>query len=278
MKARTGPLPRKTLLIVLAITLCLLMLPRRWQDTARVWGVAPLQPVFSGIHALLATAGRAVDFLSSHARLTEENRLLKEEVLWLEAAVRRREAALRRAEGVLKGLGASARRREWPKVAAQVIGADSSAWRRSLLIDKGTRSGIRVGMGAVSGDAVLGRVVATGPWCSRVMLLTDPDCRVAVRSDRSRVKGILEGTGRQCRIKYVGHAEDVRAGDLIVTAGLDEALPAGLVVGRCIESSGGSGELFRNVQVRPKLEPDRLESVIVLLSRPPDRTIDSEVD
>ncbi len=73
------------------------------------------------------------------------------------------------------------------------------------------------------------------------MLLTDPNHAVDVLVQRSRVRGIMLGTGGDDlrlrsgstigRLEYVRGVVDVVVGDVLVTSGLDGRYPAGIPVG-----------------------------------------------
>jgi cell shape-determining protein MreC len=56
---------------------------------------------------------------------------------------------------------------------------------------------------------------------------------------------------------------DVVVGDVVVTSGLDQVYPKGLVVGRVRFVGKGSG-LFRDIRVEPSARFDRLEEVLVV--------------
>src|SRR5687768_9373853 len=85
-----------------------------------------------------------------------------------------------------------------------VLSTDSSQWRRTFVIDKGTRHGVRKGMPVLWHNHLMGFIADSGPGSSRVALITDPKVAVgAMAVSRSTEGGsrpardlcILEGTG-----------------------------------------------------------------------------------
>ncbi|MDD2849510.1 MAG: rod shape-determining protein MreC, partial [Desulfuromonadaceae bacterium] len=60
-----------------------------------------------------------------------------------------------------------------PTIAATIIGEDVTSWFRTLVINRGSSSGIREGMAVISADGVVGQTVKVSPSTSRVLLLTD---------------------------------------------------------------------------------------------------------
>jgi rod shape-determining protein MreC len=73
-------------------------------------------------------------------------------------------------------------------------------------------------------------------------------------------------TSNNLVMKYVPVLTDVAVGDVVLTSGLDQVFPKGLVIGR-VASVGGTG-LFRDVVVTPSARFDRLEEVLVLSELP----------
>jgi len=150
-------------------------------------------------------------------------------------------------------------------VAATVIGNNSIGVSRTILVGRGSDAGIRQNMAVVGAQGVVGRVWTVSPRVSKVQLITDAAAGTAVLVQRTRVQGILLGRGSDlCSLEYISTLEDVKEGDLLVTAGCDGIYPRGLPVGRVAEVSAGEG-LLRGISVVPRVEFNRIEEVLVLL-------------
>jgi rod shape-determining protein MreC len=200
---------------------------------------------------------------------------------------RRLEARLREQEVELQLLNHRARegerlrellelRRALPldTVAAQVVGRDGVPWFRSLTIDQGESSGVRLDAPVLSTTGVVGRVFAVGPHAARVQVLLDRDSGAGVLVERSRVVGVVSGqvTGSgagsgDLLLKYVPELADVVVGDQVATSGVDRIYPKGLLVGRVRVVGQGAG-LFREIRVEPSARFDRLEEVLVVRTPP----------
>lgn len=153
-----------------------------------------------------------------------------------------------------------------PLVAAQVVGADPTNYFRSIIINKGTGDGVLAHMPVVNAKGVVGRVIWSSPSYAKVLLLIDPNAAMDVLVQRSRARGIVEGAGRDSlRLKYIQLAEDVSAGDRLISTGADGVFPKGMLVGlvRAIKQ-GGKG-VFQSIEVEPAVDFDRLEEVVVIL-------------
>lgn len=250
--------------MLIAVSVGLMFISPRLPESASMYVATPLVPVqwifYRSVNRVsLSMSGffrRSDDELSASE--------LKRRVESLERRLAHQQQLLRDAERKLENLAGERAAVAEPVTAADVIGTDSSGWRSSVVVDKGRAHGVKTGMIAYWDGAVVGRVSAVGPMAARIRLITDPGSGLGVRSARSRALGVLEGTGSDtCRMKYVGYADDVREGDLIITSGTDELFPPNLVVGECIRSHAAGGELMRDVLVRPIISPRKLESVII---------------
>ena len=66
---------------------------------------------------------------------------------------------------------------------------------------------------------------------------------------------------------YVPATSDVAAGDVVVTSGIDGLYPKGFVIGTVERVDRGDG-LYHVIVVRPAVDPNRLEEVLVVRDRP----------
>lgn len=154
-------------------------------------------------------------------------------------------------------------------VVADVIAYEPSNWSHAVTVDKGTSSQIRVGAPVLVGDGVVGQIVAANVNTARVLLLTDPSSAVDAFVQTSRVRGVVVGMGTfEARWNYVLSKESIVVGDRVVTSGMDEVFPKGLIIGvvkRVHEDR--AGRLFKRVDIEPAVDFSRLETVLVVTGR-----------
>ncbi len=203
----------------------------------------------------------------------DQNRRLEERVHALETQL----------EATQEQIGEAARLREilelrpilpFPTMTAQVIAREGVPWFRNLTIDKGLKDGVRLNAPVLGVGGVLGRVVSVGPTAAKVQLLLDRDCGVGVRIERTRTTAVVAGQisfadsgTSELLMKYVPVLADVVVGDVVVTSGLDQIYPKGLVVGRVRSVGKGSG-LFKEVAVQPSANFEKIEEVMVATAPP----------
>jgi rod shape-determining protein MreC len=155
-------------------------------------------------------------------------------------------------------------------VAADVIGSDATGMARTMLLGQGSAGGLRAGMGVIAPGGVVGKLIATSPNASRVMLLNDHNCAIDALVQRSRARGIVSGIADDGVImKYVERTAEIKLGDAVVTSGLDGFFPRGLLIGSvsAIERKGPG--LFLNVSIKPAADLRALEQVLVITQTPP---------
>ncbi len=156
-----------------------------------------------------------------------------------------------------------------PLLPAQVIGKDLGGWFRTLIIDRGSLDGIHQGMTVFSVNGIVGQIMESSRHFSRVLLITDRNSSVAAFDQRTRARGIVEGTGlNRCRLKYLHRSEEIKNGDMILSSGLDSLYPKGRLIGTVIKVNKKETKLFQDVLLQPSVDFHKLEEVVVLCEIP----------
>ena len=155
-------------------------------------------------------------------------------------------------------------------VAANVIGSDATGISRTLILSSGTDDGLAPGMAVLANQGVVGKIIAASPHASRVLLINDHNSALDGFDQRTRARGIVAGlVDDGVMLKYADRSQDIRAGDTIVTSGLDGIFPRGLLVGT-IQSVHREGPgLFLGVRIAPAVDFRELEQVLILTQPPP---------
>lgn len=150
---------------------------------------------------------------------------------------------------------------------AEIVGKDPSPWFKSFVINRGETDGVRPGLPVVAPDGVVGQVVEVTGKYSRVLLITDRASGVDALVQRTRSRGVVNGEGGPvCSFSYVLRLHDLRKEDIIVTSGLDRVYPKGLRIGVVEKLEQNNDGLFQSVEIRPFVDFDRIEEVMILLS------------
>jgi len=184
--------------------------------------------------------------------LENENSLLREKIRELEIAVEAQELE---------------RKVPFEIVPAQVIGSDPEEWLGTLIIDAGERQGIKKGLPVVTYEGLVGRVERVYRSYAVVRTILIPSFAVGVLVQRSREIVMVVGNGSGfCNLEYIPRDAEVRKGDLVVTSGIGEGIPRGIVVGRVENVVERPGQLFKEVVLRPNCSFSSLSRVFVVVS------------
>ena len=194
----------------------------------------------------------------SYEKLLEQNKELRRELQqmksWKEAALQ-----LEQENARLLDLNQLRVDSKLTHVSGIVIADSGSPFRQSVLLNIGSRDGIKDGWAAMDGLGLVGRISGVGSVTSRVILLTDTASQIPVIIQPSGQRAILMGDNSFAPpVDFIENIDLVRPGDRIVTSGRGGVLPAGLLVGTLA--------LDPNNRLRVRLAADyeRLEFLKVL--------------
>ncbi len=246
------------------------------QSVIRAW-VQAAASLFQRPVATVGGAGagffRRIGSLRSAATENEE---LKRRVAEIETELHETRAARDENER-LKGLLALKEEAGYGVVPARVIARDPSVWFSSIIINRGTTSGVDTGMPVVTREGIVGRIVNVSLVTAQVMLLTDERAAagaVVGQLGASNALGAVRGIDQRglLEMNFVSGLEPVKEGDYVVTTGQDGIYPPGLNVGTVVELSPGTATTPHSIRIRPSARLDSLEEVAVLQYKPPPRT------
>jgi rod shape-determining protein MreC len=154
-------------------------------------------------------------------------------------------------------------RSPYRSVAAEVIAASPEDGSTTVVIDRGQDAGIKADLPVITPQGVVGKVAAVYAHTAQVLLITDPTCGVGCILEQSRIQGILKGARQDgCELHYVMDDEKVPYGEAVVTSGLDQIYPKGLLVGYVVRAE--EGNIYQRIAVKPAASLDRLENVLIL--------------
>lgn len=258
------------LLGFLAAAIALMVFDHRggWLGQVRAQGEVLMQPVWwlAGLPGRIGDSARGT--ARTHASLTEENRRLRNALLVSGARLARLQTAAEENRRIRDLLGA-ARRGRLDVQLVPILDIDLDPSRQRLVLDGGSRDGVRPGQAVIDAGGLVGQIISVTPTTSVVLLLTDPAHAVPVEVARSGVRLIAYGNGRsdQLTLANVPLSSDVRVGDALVTSGLGKRFPAGFAVGTITALRPDDSRAFLVGEVAPAARLDRGRDVLLLRER-----------
>lgn len=152
------------------------------------------------------------------------------------------------------------------EVRTRVVGRQPDNISQFILIAAGSNDGIQAGMPVVTERGLVGRVETVYPTLSKVRLIIDTSSAVSALVQRTRATGVAKGRpGGELVLDYLPQGQDVVAvGDVVLTSGAGGGFPRQLVIGQVIEIRQKDYEMFQQAILRPTVDFDRLEVVLII--------------
>ncbi|MFZ1980295.1 MAG: rod shape-determining protein MreC [Smithella sp.] len=198
--------------------------------------------------------------------IVEENKNLKKEIEELKAVLISYQESYQEAKRLRKLLSLSDDYK-YQFISARVIGREQAALSRVILIDKGSSDGLKNGMPVVAPPGLIGRLIDVSWHVSRVLLFIDENSNIDAIVQRNRTQGIISGAGSSGLIfKYISKTQDVKEGDVIVSAGMGGVFPKGMLIGQVIHVDKQDASLFLKINVAPFADLSKLEEILILSS------------
>jgi rod shape-determining protein MreC len=148
---------------------------------------------------------------------------------------------------------------------ARIIAHDPSTWTKSFIIDLGKEDGVEADSPVIAEQGIVGRVLECSAKYSRVLLISDTDSSVSGVDVRSRVNGIVQGTGQgPLRFGFVSPLEDIQVGDTVVSSGLGGVFPKGYALGTVVKSTPSENRLSLEIEMTPAVDLGVLDYVFIL--------------
>jgi rod shape-determining protein MreC len=234
-------------------------------ETARLWMGAVVNPVYVVVQAPFDFWNWLTGSFADRARLRAENEQLTEELRVARIKLLQFDSLNeenRRLRAIRQASGGVAER----TLIAEIIRVDMDPFRQRVRIDKGADDGVFRGQPIVDAFGVVGQVVQVDKYTSTLILISDTQHAIPVQVNRNGIRSIAVGTGEvdRLRLPYLTIESDVRAGDLLVSSGLDDIFPAGYPVAIVTRVERDPNETFALVEAKPLAQLDRDREVLLL--------------
>lgn len=230
--------------------------------------LSPLQEVFSFSGSKL---NGSVSFFKDTEAIREQNKKLVKENETLKKEVRELEKYKKENNELRKALNLKKEFSDYKYTGANIIAKDMGNWFDVFTIDAGTADGIQKYSPVITGAGLVGKVVSTGRFTSKVISVIDVDSAISGRLSKSgaivTVKGDLSFQDKGlCRMDITDASADIAAGDEVETSGLNDLfpIPKGILIGTVKEVRKSSDGLSRYAIIDPAVNFLNLENVFVL--------------
>lgn len=163
----------------------------------------------------------------------------------------------------------------YKSVTAQIVGRDPANMFDYIVIDKGSKHGIKENMAVISykngRKALVGKVFAVTPFASKVMTLKNPDLQVGVVIDYDGTHCVIQGqrtADQEVRLLYVPKDFSLEGvgSPLVYTSGDSLFYSKGIEIGTITEIVPSKRfEIYNEAKVSISEDYNKLEYVLVLM-------------
>ena len=150
---------------------------------------------------------------------------------------------------------------EWDAITARVIVVPGGNFTHSMIVEHGANNVIARGSAVVTAEGLVGYIISSGKYFSRILLLSDVNSRIPVILSDSSWPGLAVGkNGITLELDFLPAESEPSLNETVVTSGHGGLLPAGIPVGRV------SSITKKQVLMTPSVELRKL-SFVTILSR-----------
>ena len=220
---------------------------------------------------LTSQAENIYTYIFEYESLKTENEALRKQVSQMEELAREADSVARENDRLRDILDMQRTHEEYVLVDAYIIAWSSTDWTNTITINRGTASGIEVGMCAITSDKeVVGVVTEAGADYAVVKTVLDSSLEVSATIASSGYNGMVTGDyvgGRKdmLRMKYLPSSAVIRNNDQVVTSG-SAVYPRNLVLGTVVDAGFDDTGVAKYAVLEPAAEIGKLEQVFILTS------------
>jgi len=125
------------------------------------------------------------------------------------------------------------------EILAKVLIDKQSPFLKSIILNKGSKDKVLIGMAVLDDDYLVGKVVDVTYSTSRVLLLSDLNSKIPVDIMPNDIKSILSGTGQDNGIiQYLKNESIIENESKVFTSGAGDIFKSGIPIGKVVKKTG----------------------------------------
>jgi len=119
------------------------------------------------------------------------------------------------------------------ELVAKVLLDKNSPFLKSIIVNKGSKDKVEIGMAVMDGEYLVGKIVEVNYSTSRALLISDLNSKIPVSINPGNYQSILSGSGKDFgKIQYTKKNIKLKAGNLVYTSGAGGIFKSGIPVGK----------------------------------------------
>ena len=251
------------------LTLLILNLPDKTAARLKLGLGSLFVPLFGLANTVQQAGSKSGDAVMPRSEIIRQKEALQRQNQELQLQLMRAEGINRENDRLRRLLGWQPQK-PWKLKLARVVLREDSNWWRTVQIDVGSRDGVKADLPVLSTECLVGRISSVSLTRSQVVLLGDPNCKVAARVDnQTRDTGVIGGTGplesNIVEMGYLSRTADLKPGQNVWTSGLGGVFPKDILIGKIVDSHSEDFGMSTVARVKLAANLSALEEVWVIM-------------
>jgi rod shape-determining protein MreC len=228
-----------------------------------------LTPLRSGASSLTTQAEKFYNYIFRYEALEAENAALRQQLAQMEEAAREAASVSRENDRLRDLLNLDPAQEGFSLADAYIIAWDSTDWASSFTINRGSGSGIEVGMCAITANKeVVGLVTEVGPNYAIIKTVLDSSLQISAAVSSSGYSGMVQGGysggwDGKLLMQYLPTSAVLRNNDQVVTAG-STVYPRNLIIGNIVDAGMEAAGAAKYAILEPAADIKSLEQVFII--------------
>jgi len=232
-------------------------------------------PVQTSVQAVVSTIKNTWNSYINLIEVNEENKLLKQQLLNMEEKLNQHiENSVQFFR--LRSQLLFAQKKARNEIFSEIIGESADNTHQIRLINRGSNQLLQRNYIVIRKEGLVGRIQSVSPYQSSVQLIIDHRSRVPALIQRNRVRGLIYGTHDGMEMRQINQHAKIKIGDRVISSGLGNLYPKGILIGWVSGINHESHELFKTARLDSAVDFNQIEEVFAILPSKSDSNLSVE--
>ena len=232
-------------------------------------------PVQTSVQSVVSTIKNTWNSYINLIEVNEENKLLKQQLLNMEEKLNQHiENSVQFFR--LRSQLLFAQKKAHKEIFSEIIGESADNTHQIRLINRGSNQLLQRNYIVIRKEGLVGRIQSVSPYQSSVQLIIDHRSRVPALIQRNRVRGLIYGTHDGMEMRQINQHAKIKIGDRVISSGLGNLYPKGILIGWVSGIHHQSHELFKTARLDSAVDFNQIEEVFTILPSKSDSNLSVE--
>ncbi|RTZ88105.1 MAG: rod shape-determining protein MreC [SAR324 cluster bacterium] len=232
-------------------------------------------PVQTSVQSVVSTIKNTWNSYINLIEVNEENKLLKQQLLNMEEKLNQHiENSVQFFR--LRSQLLFAQKKARKEIFSEIIGESADNNHQIRLINRGSNQLLQRNYIVLRKEGLVGRIQSVSPYQSSVQLIIDHRSRVPALIQRNRVRGLIYGTHDGIEMRQINQHAKIKIGDRVISSGLGNLYPKGILIGWVSGIHHQSHELFKTARLDSAVDFNQIEEVFAILPQKSDSNLSVE--